>query len=144
MTPLAMRVDGTVASGLGEGAGFASLPWLVEQMVAKLGYAPYPGTFNLLMHGEDWRLARERMAGAKGVAIAPPAGYCRAKCFGAARPGRAVPGRAAEARHPLRRSAAAAFGGGVSVDGPSPNVRIAGSRQSSTTPRRHGVDRLPT
>ena len=87
MTPLAMRVDGTVASGLGEGAGFASLPWLVEQMVAKLGYAPYPGTFNLLMHGEDWRLARERMAGAKGVAIEPPAGYCRAKCFGAELPG---------------------------------------------------------
>ncbi|MBK7813635.1 MAG: CTP-dependent riboflavin kinase [Rhodocyclaceae bacterium] len=83
MTPLAMPVEGTVTFGLGEGAGFASLPWLVEQIVAKLGYVPYPGTLNLLMHGENWRLARERMAGATGVAIEPATGFCRAKCFGA-------------------------------------------------------------
>jgi riboflavin kinase len=82
-----MQVDGTVTSGLGEGAGFASLSWVVEQVVAKLGYVPFPGTFNLRMHGEAWQLARGRMERATGIGIDPPEGYCRAKCFAVDLPG---------------------------------------------------------
>mgnify|MGYP001765997555 CR=1 FL=1 len=87
MTRIAMRADGVVASGLGEGAGFASLPWVVEQAVAKLGYVPFPGTFNLRMRGAEWQLARRRMERINGIGIEPPAGYCRAKCFAVELPG---------------------------------------------------------
>lgn len=81
MTPTAIRTQGVVSSGLGEGAGFTSLPWFAEQAVIKLGYTPFPGTFNLRMDGAQWQLARARMAQSGGIAFEPPAGFCRAKCF---------------------------------------------------------------
>lgn len=88
MTPrIAMCAEGVVASGLGEGAGFTALPWVVEQALAKLGYVPYPGTFNLRMHGAEWLSARGRMEKARGIGIDPPAGFCRAKCFAVELPG---------------------------------------------------------
>lgn len=86
-TPGTVCAQGVVASGLGEGAGFTSLPWVVEQVVAKLGYVPFPGTFNLRMHGTEWRVARSRMERASGIGIEPPAGFCRAKCFAVELPG---------------------------------------------------------
>ena len=81
MTPFAISAQGVVASGLGEGAGFTSLPWVVAQAVAKLGYTPFPGTFNLRMRGTAWQLARGRMEQSDGIGLEPPAGFCRAKCF---------------------------------------------------------------
>ncbi len=81
MTRIAICADGVVASGLGEGAGFTALPWVVAQVETKLGYVPFPGTFNLRMHGSAWQSARSRMERASGIDIEPPAGFCRAKCF---------------------------------------------------------------
>jgi len=40
-------VEGTVESGLGEGAYYMSLPQYMQQFEQILGFAPYPGTLNL-------------------------------------------------------------------------------------------------
>jgi riboflavin kinase len=42
---------GEACSGLGEGAGFTRLDWVRREFLAKLGFEPYPGTFNLHMGG---------------------------------------------------------------------------------------------
>lgn len=72
---------GLAVSGLGEGAGFTGLAWADTQFRAKLGFAPFPGTFNLLMDGDEWRAARSLLRREAGIRIDPPAGFCAAKCF---------------------------------------------------------------
>lgn len=41
------QFEGTVFTGLGEGAFYVSLPFYKQQFIAKLGFTPYPGTLNL-------------------------------------------------------------------------------------------------
>jgi CTP-dependent riboflavin kinase len=72
---------GEVRSGLGEGAGFTQLDWVRREFLAKLGFVPYPGTFNLHMRGAAWEAAQAMMAREAGIPIAPEAGFCAAKCF---------------------------------------------------------------
>ncbi|GAB4350505.1 MAG: hypothetical protein Kow006_13360 [Gammaproteobacteria bacterium] len=75
------ELSGVVSSGLGEGAQFTALPWAQREFETSLGFQPVPGTFNLSMTGSAWQACRERLRSAPGVAIEPPQGYCRAKCF---------------------------------------------------------------
>jgi riboflavin kinase len=72
---------GEACTGLGEGAGFTQLEWVRREFLAKLGFEPYPGTFNLHMSGSDWEAARRVMAREAGIVITPEAGFCAAKCF---------------------------------------------------------------
>lgn len=72
---------GEACSGLGEGAGFTQLDWVRQEFLAKLGFEPYPGTFNLRMRGAAWEEARSMLAREPGIAIAPAPGFCAAKCF---------------------------------------------------------------
>lgn len=72
---------GEACSGLGEGAGFTRLDWVRREFLAKLGFEPYPGTFNLRMEGPEWEAARCVMAREPGIAITPEPGFCAAKCF---------------------------------------------------------------
>jgi CTP-dependent riboflavin kinase len=72
---------GEACSGLGEGAGFTRLDWVRREFLAKLGFEPYPGTFNLRMGGAEWEAARRILAREPGIAIVPERGYCAAKCF---------------------------------------------------------------
>lgn len=72
---------GEASSGLGEGASFTRLDWVRREFLAKLGFEPYPGTFNLRMGGQAWEAARRIMAREPGIAIAPAPGFCAAKCF---------------------------------------------------------------
>lgn len=76
-----LEIEGTLVSGLGEGAQFTQLPWAAREFREKLGFAPYPGTLNLTLSGEAWADARSRLQRAAGIAIVPPSGYCAAKCF---------------------------------------------------------------
>lgn len=76
-----IELEGRVCRGLGDGALFTQLDWVVREMRGKLGFAPYPGTFNLAMSGPVWADARSRLRQAAGIAIDPPAGFCAAKCF---------------------------------------------------------------
>jgi len=76
-----LLLAGEVCSGLGEGAAFTELDWVRRAFLARLGFEPYPGTFNLRMSGPDWDEARRFMAREAGIAITPEPGFCAAKCF---------------------------------------------------------------
>jgi riboflavin kinase, archaea type len=81
MKSLNIELEGRLCSGMGEGAIFTQLDWAVREFREKLGFAPYPGTFNLSMDGPAWTDARTRLLQTAGIAIDPPRGFCAAKCF---------------------------------------------------------------
>jgi riboflavin kinase len=45
--------EGTLFSGIGEGAYYISQEGYKQQFISKLGFAPYPGTMNLRVRNED-------------------------------------------------------------------------------------------
>jgi riboflavin kinase len=57
---IGVTLSGAVESGMGEGRHYVSLSGYHEQFVQKLGYEPYPGTFNLQLDDRSTR-ARARM-----------------------------------------------------------------------------------
>lgn len=77
----ALLLEGYASTGEGAGAGFTLLPWVRREFLSRLGFEPYPGTFNLRVSGAAWEEAKHVMAAASGIAIAPEPGYCAAKCF---------------------------------------------------------------
>lgn len=81
-TATSLELEGEVAPGLGEGARFTAIDWVVAEFREKLGFTPWPGTFNLRMRGTAWECARTRLRAATGIAITPRDGFCAAKCFG--------------------------------------------------------------
>jgi CTP-dependent riboflavin kinase len=76
-----LLLEGEACSGLGEGASFTALDWVRREFLAKLGFEPYPGTFNLRMGGPEWEAARRVMDAEPGIVITPEPGFCAAKCF---------------------------------------------------------------
>jgi riboflavin kinase len=54
--------EGSVFSGLGEGAYYMSQDGYGKQFVEKLGFTPYPGTFNLRVRKEDQEEVRLLLA----------------------------------------------------------------------------------
>lgn len=75
------ELEGEVASGLGEGARFTSLDWAQAEFERKLGYLPYPGTFNVRLNDAGWRQLRSLLGPTEGIAITPPEGFCAAVCY---------------------------------------------------------------
>jgi len=76
-----LELTGTVASGLGEGTFFTQLDWLVEFFRSRLGFVPYPGTFNFQMQGVLWQNSRAQLLQTPVVAVPPTAGCCGAFCY---------------------------------------------------------------
>ncbi len=81
MSRSGIELVGRVCTGSGEGAKFTQLPWAMREFKSKLGFAPYPGTFNLHLQGEEWNQVRARLMAATGVTITPEEGFCSSKCF---------------------------------------------------------------
>lgn len=81
-TATGLELEGEVAPGLGEGSRFTTIDWVIAEFRRKLGFIPWPGTFNLRMRGTAWERARTRLRTATGIAITPRDGFCAAKCFG--------------------------------------------------------------
>ena len=50
--PVSVTIEGTVFSGLGEGAYYVTRPHYRKQFIQKLGFDPYPGTLNLKITSE--------------------------------------------------------------------------------------------
>ncbi len=48
-----MEISGIIQSGVGKGAYFTQLGWVVEQCEKTLGYKPFPGTLNVLICNRD-------------------------------------------------------------------------------------------
>ncbi|MFW5956567.1 MAG: DUF120 domain-containing protein [Halorhabdus sp.] len=65
---IGVTLSGVVVSGMGEGRHYVSLSGYHEQFVEKLGYEPYPGTFNLELDDRSAR-ARARMNALDPVVI---------------------------------------------------------------------------
>ncbi|WP_018989891.1 DUF120 domain-containing protein [Aromatoleum toluclasticum] len=81
-TATRLELEGEVTQGLGEGSRFTAIDWVVAEFRQKLGFIPWPGTFNLRMRGGAWDWARAHLRAATGIAITPRDGFCAAKCFG--------------------------------------------------------------
>jgi len=81
MSNVTQTITGTVASGLGEGSVFTQLDWVSQEFESKLGYTPFPGTFNLVIDSVEWLEIRRLLMSLPGIKIDPPEGFCGAKCF---------------------------------------------------------------
>ncbi len=70
-----IELQGTVSSGEGNGGKYLALPWVKEQIEAKLGFIPYLGTLNLTLNKKG--ISRKRMLEkTKADTICPQKGYC--------------------------------------------------------------------
>jgi riboflavin kinase len=65
----AVDVEGTVFTGLGEGAYYVSLPGYKRQFESKLSFDPFPGTLNVRLSSPVDRKVRRDLATKKGVHI---------------------------------------------------------------------------
>ena len=77
-----LSIRGTVFSGSGEGTKFTEFSWAKKQITEKLGFKAYPGTLNLRITEDTYKL--KALRNAKEIEILPPKGFYRGKCFKAA------------------------------------------------------------
>jgi phosphoglycolate phosphatase len=75
-------IQGYIATGRGEGAGFTQLDWVRQQFVEQLGIDPHPGTVNLIVDSpadlEQWA----KLKATPGRAVIPPdSQWCNARCY---------------------------------------------------------------
>ena len=75
-----VNLTGTVFSGGGEGKKFLELPWVKQQIKQKLGFAPYPGTLNVML-SEESETRRKLLEKAHFIKICPAGAYCTGALF---------------------------------------------------------------
>ena len=61
--------EGTVFSGLGEGAYYVSLSGYKKQFISKLNFEPFPGTLNLRLINPIYRKMKLRLSNSLGIHI---------------------------------------------------------------------------
>lgn len=76
-----VELSGEVCAGLGEGRTFTTLDWFVRECETRLGFVPYPGTFNLHISSPHWPAIRGELLDSPVVTIPARQGYCAAFCF---------------------------------------------------------------
>jgi riboflavin kinase len=54
--------EGTVASGLGRGAQFLAIGWVLRELRTQVGLLPFPGTLNLRISPIEWASLYARRA----------------------------------------------------------------------------------
>ncbi|MHB8568086.1 MAG: DUF120 domain-containing protein [Nitrososphaerales archaeon] len=64
-----VEIEGTIFSGLGEGAYYVSMPGYKKQFASQLGFEPFPGTLNLRLRKAIDRKARRDLDLTKGIHI---------------------------------------------------------------------------
>ena len=67
--PAVVDFEGTVVSGMGEGAYYMSLAGYKKQFREKLGYEPYPGTLNIRLVDPLYMTARRELGGYPSIFI---------------------------------------------------------------------------
>jgi CTP-dependent riboflavin kinase len=76
-----LSLKGQVLSGKGEAAKFVEFPWVKEQIEAKLGFEPYPGTLNIRLAKDSLGLQTALVAANfSSQEILPKKGGCSGKC----------------------------------------------------------------
>jgi riboflavin kinase len=83
--PVSVTIEGTVFSGLGEGAYYVTRLYYRKQFIQKLGFDPYPGTLNLKITSEYDAKMRSELETYPGIEILGYANedrtYGSNKCF---------------------------------------------------------------
>jgi riboflavin kinase len=83
--PASVTVEGTVFSGIGEGAYYVTRPHYRKQFVQKLGFDPYPGTLNIKITSEYDAKMRSELETYPGIEISGYTNedrtYGSGKCF---------------------------------------------------------------
>ena len=69
-----IKLSGKVFSGQGRGEKFLELPWVREQIEAKLGFTPYNGTLNMKLASESAK-RRKLLEKAASMKVCPAEGY---------------------------------------------------------------------
>jgi riboflavin kinase len=62
-------LKGTLVSGMGEGAYYMSLKGYTRQFKSKIGYVPFPGTFNVKLGKKEYTEAIRQFEGMEGMHI---------------------------------------------------------------------------
>lgn len=62
-------LKGTLVSGMGEGAYYMSLKGYTKQFKSKIGYVPFPGTFNIKLGKKEYTEAIRQFEGMEGIHI---------------------------------------------------------------------------
>ncbi len=62
-------LKGTLVSGMGEGAYYMSLKGYTKQFKSKIGYVPFPGTFNVKLGKKEYTEAIRQFEGMEGIHI---------------------------------------------------------------------------
>ena len=75
-----IKFSGTVFCGGGAGKKFLDLPWVKQQIEEKLGFAPYPGTLNVMLSEESAK-RRKLLEKAHSIKVCPSNGYCTGVLF---------------------------------------------------------------
>lgn len=75
-----MTLTGAVFSGGGEGRKYIEMSWVNQQIKQKLGFAPYPGTLNVMLSKESTQ-RRELLEKTPSIKICPAEGYCTGALF---------------------------------------------------------------
>jgi len=68
-TPVEVKLEGSVFTGLGEGAYYLQIPHYAREFEEKLGFRPYPGTLNIRLSGRDQVLRRLMVEKAADIEI---------------------------------------------------------------------------
>ncbi len=51
-----IKIKGKIVSGSKKASYFTQLDWVRNQCITKLGFSPYPGTFNLEIEGDNLKI----------------------------------------------------------------------------------------
>ena len=68
-SPSSVILKGTLVSGMGEGAYYMSLKGYTQQFKSKIGYVPFPGTFNVKLEKKEYTETIRQFEGMDGVRI---------------------------------------------------------------------------
>jgi len=68
-SPSEVLLKGTLVSGMGEGAYYMSLKGYTKQFKTKIGYVPFPGTFNVKLGKKEYTEAMRQFEGMDGTHI---------------------------------------------------------------------------
>lgn len=68
-SPSEIVIEGSLVSGMGEGAYYMSLKGYTKQFRAKIGYVPFPGTLNLKIEKKEHIESLRQLSGMPGTQI---------------------------------------------------------------------------
>jgi riboflavin kinase len=73
-----MKISGSIQSGVGKGAFFTQVDWVVKQCEDLLGYKPFPGTLNVHICDEDLEKLEKFFASTDCVLVPDDPKFCAA------------------------------------------------------------------